>query len=520
MDLGTLISTLPGGLPIVPAAGPTPAGVAITSITEDSRRVSAGTLFIARRGEKADGRAFIGAAISAGAAAVLTESGPLPAGCAGGGVPILTCDDVPLATAHLAERFYGDPSRRLTLLAATGTNGKTTTTFLMHQLLNAVGIRCGLMGTVVVDDGVSVTPAALTTAPAIEISRTMARMVEAGCLAASFEASSHALHQRRVGGLGIRCGVFTNLTHDHLDYHQTMEQYAAAKAVLFGMLPDAASGGVAVVNEDDPWHARMLQGCTARTVRCSMAATRPAHQPRPDWHAWIAAMRIGGMDVEIQTPCGSTVRIGLPLIGAFNVMNAMQAAAAVSACFPERLSPRAAAEALATIKAPPGRLEPVTPFDAPAAAFVDYAHTDDALERVMLTLREVLAGAGGGRLLCVFGCGGDRDNTKRPKMGKVAATLADRAFATSDNPRSENPETILDQILAGVPAERAGAVTRITDRAAAIHCAADELRPGDILLVAGKGHENYQIVSDGKGGTVKLDFDDRIEVARALGMNR
>ena len=538
MDLGLLISDFPDGLAMLADAGTTGrAGVAvasaagatrITDITEDSRSVMPGSLFIARKGEKSDGRVFIKAAVAAGAAAVLVEAGVLPAEAEAAifeagrrGTLVLTSTDVPLATALLAERFYGEPSAKLKLIGATGTNGKTTTTFLIHQLLNKVHIRCGLMGTVLIDDGVETAPAQLTTAPALEISRTLARMHESGCRACSFEVSSHALDQERVGALKIAAGVFSNLTHDHLDYHKTMENYAAAKARLFAMLPGAAAGGVAVVNADDPWHKRMLQDCKARVVRCSMKSRHDASLPAADWSARIVALTLTGMDVEFTPPTGRPVRVHLPLIGEFNVMNAMQAAAVASACYPDHLTAQAAAEALAHVHAPPGRLQPVTgPQDA-AAVFVDYAHTDDALSRVLTVLRKALVGSGsGGRLLCVFGCGGDRDKAKRPKMARVAATLADKAFATSDNPRSENPDAILDQVVAGVPTERRSAVTRVTDRAKAIRQAVADLHAGDILVVAGKGHEDYQIVADGRGGTVKNKFDDRDEVRKALAAKR
>ena len=529
MDLGLLISDFPEGLATLAAMGG-PAGAAtagsrrITDITEDSRSVMPGSLFIARKGEKSDGRVFIKAAVAAGAAAVLVDAGPLPADAQAAvaqagrsGTLVLTSTDVPLATALLAERFYGQPSAKLKLIGATGTNGKTTTTFLIHQLLNKVHIRCGLMGTVLIDDGVETAPAQLTTAPALEISRTLARMHESGCRACSFEVSSHALDQRRVGALTIQAGVFSNLTHDHLDYHKTMENYAAAKARLFAMLPSAAEGGVAVMNADDPWHKRMLQDCKARVVRCSMKSRHDAAQPAADWSARIVALTLSGMDVEFTPPTGRPVRVHLPLIGEFNVMNAMQAAAVASACYPDHLTAQAAAEALSHVHAPPGRLQPVTGPKDTAAAFVDYAHTDDALSRVLTVLRNALVGSGsGGRLLCVFGCGGDRDTTKRPKMARVAATLADKAFATSDNPRSENPEAILDQVVAGVPVDRRSAVVRITDRAEAIRLAVADLHAGDILVVAGKGHEDYQIVADGRGGTVKKKFDDRDEVRKAM----
>ncbi|MBY0261046.1 MAG: hypothetical protein K2Q20_01795, partial [Phycisphaerales bacterium] len=249
-----------------PRSAGIPSQVRITGITEDSRAVVPGSLFIARKGEKSDGKAFIPQALKLGAVAVMVDDpGFGLAGVDGAGPVVFTGSDPALLTAQLGERFYGSPTSKLRVLGVTGTNGKTTSTYLMHQMLNALGVRCGLVGTVVIDDGVQVAPASLTTPPSLELSRTFARMVDAGCAAAAIEVSSHSLHQKRVGAVRFQAGVFTNLTQDHLDYHKTMEDYAAAKAGLFEMLP---ADGAAVVNVQDPWHTRMVRDCKAPVVRC------------------------------------------------------------------------------------------------------------------------------------------------------------------------------------------------------------------------------------------------------------
>ncbi len=518
MNIGELIE----GLGIAAADGAARA-VRVCDVTEDSRTVLPGSLFIARRGEKSDGRAFVADAVAAGAVAVLTDdpalaAPPPPKGHAP--VAVLRAGDLELATAQIGERFYGDPSSRLTVLGVTGTNGKTTTTFLVHQVLNALGIRCGLMGTVVIDDGTEVAPASLTTPPALEISRTLARMHEAGCVAAVLEVSSHALHQRRVGATRFAGAVFTNLTGDHLDYHRTMDDYAAAKAMLFAALPPE---GAAVVNAADPWHGRMLRDCRARVVRCleTVRAER-ADAPEGCCRAAIRAMSRSGMELNLAGPWGHT-SVRVPLVGAFNASNALQAAALVHAVFggtgEDDVSFTTIAQALSRCRPPPGRLEPVTAPGAEITVLVDYAHTDDALRTVLATTREALgapAGADGrAELWCVFGCGGDRDATKRPRMGAAAAALADRVVVTSDNPRTENPRAIIGQIIDGIPPEAQTRVQIEPDRAAAIHLAVRSAPPGSVIVIAGKGHEDYQILPDPDrpGQTVTRRFDDR-EVAR------
>lgn len=512
MNLGVLIE----GLKARVAAGPRPESVRICDITDDSRTVVPGSLFIARSGTKADGRKFIPDALAAGAVAVLTDDpgASLPAGTA-----LVLTDDVSIVSAQATERFYGSPTSKLDLIGVTGTNGKTTTAHLIHQILNGTGVRCGLIGTVVVDDGVEVAPATLTTPPSYELSRTFARMVESDCKAAVMECSSHALDQARVAALHYDVAIFTNLTGDHLDYHKTMDAYAGAKAKLFEML---APNGWAVVNAEDPAAPRMLRECKARALRCSIK-DGSVPPPAVSWGvrdaghrecvATIRSMTMNGTRVLMSGPWGNfetTTR----LIGRHNVMNALQA---VAACYAAGVQTGSLERQLAVAVAPPGRLEPVTTSGDPLAVLVDYAHTDDALRKVLETLAPLVHDRGranGGRLSIVFGCGGDRDRTKRPRMGAAAAELADLVYITSDNPRTERPSDVISEILEGVGEAQRAKVSVDADRRHAIYRAIEETRPGDILLIAGKGHEPYQIVSDGHGGTTTHHFDDR-EVARA-----
>jgi UDP-N-acetylmuramoyl-L-alanyl-D-glutamate--2,6-diaminopimelate ligase len=551
------LSSLTKGLEVRVIRGD--ASARIADITEDSRRVRPGAMFIARKGHAVDGREHIPAALAAGCAAVLTDDPdvPWPAERAqlalGQAAPtLLVTDELASVGAIIAERFFASPSSALRLLGVTGTNGKTTIAYLTQQLVRAAGVRCGMIGTVCIDDGATVTPAALTTPPAIELSRTLARMVARGCGACVMETSSHSLDQGRVAGLSYAAAAFTNLSHDHLDYHHSMESYAAAKARLFAMLP---ASGLAVVNIDDPWHARMLRDCKAPVVACSLG-------PAPERSAWpsgtvahVRAVIVGttasttrvtlfvtspthglpamaptakhslGARVALATSVWDSTVIELPLVGPHNALNALQAGVLALAATvddgPRALDAAVAiVGAMACVKAPPGRLEPVTPADAPVHAYVDYAHSDDSLARVLDVLRAALTGSHTARLICVMGCGGDRDRSKRPVMGATSAAKADLTVITSDNPRTEDPGEIIAQIVAGVAPELRGRVLVEPDRARAIALAVEKCRPGDVLLVAGKGHEDYQIVLDERSRgqthlrTVKLHFDDR-EVTRA-----
>lgn len=477
--------------------------VRVCDITEDSRTVMPGSLFVARRGEKADGRQFAAAAARAGASAILCERASeltLPEGHECDRVVVIECEDVAGASAAIAERFYASASRRLRVAGVTGTNGKTTTTWLAWRLLNQAGVRCGLIGTVVIDDGVEVASAEMTTPPATEVSRLLARMLESGCRACVMEVSSHSLDQRRVAGLRFDCAAFTNLTRDHLDYHGTMENYAAAKARLFEMLDERA---LAVVNTDGAWAQRMVERCRASVVACG--AERPA------------ACRVvrgetdrRGMRLEMSGPWGA-LDVRVPLVGAFNAMNVLQA---VVIAHRFGLDLEQLARGCATLDAPPGRLERVATLDHEPQVIVDYAHTDDGLANALSTVRELVEP--GGRLIVVFGCGGDRDRGKRPKMGEVAATQADVVVVTSDNPRSERPGAIIDEILGGIDGSQRSRVTVQADRARAIDWAIEHAGANDLVLIAGKGHETEQISSDGKGGLIREHFDDREQALIAL----
>lgn len=499
MDLNELIAGL--GVRVVGD----PSGVRVCDVTEDSRTAVPGSLFIARAGLKFDGRKSAGEAAACGAVAVLSDTDDLE-------LPqyrrpvVLVSDRVPEIAGVLAERFYGNPSLGLRVVGVTGTNGKTSVATMTRAILQAAGVRTGLIGTVEVDDGREVARSAMTTPPAVELSRTLATMVDAGCRAACMEVSSHALDQRRADALRFTVGVFTNLTGDHLDYHKTTEAYLAAKRRLFDLLPP---DGVRVLNADDPVSDAM-DGPNARW--CSAAGDAKA-----SWRVSVGGADLSGMEVAIESPIGA-IRGRAPVVGAHNAMNLLQSAAAADAVL-ERLGMdaerrRAAlGSALGSIVAPRGRLERVSgPGDA-VAVFVDYAHTDDALERTLTAVRSVLPEGSG--LTVVFGCGGDRDTTKRPRMGRIAATLADRVVVTSDNPRRERPSTIVDQILAGVPRERRDRCTVQVERGQAIRHAVMTARDGEVIVIAGKGHETEQISCDAAGDPVVRHFDDA-EQARAV----
>jgi len=491
MDLGELIS----GTGIRRIGGDR--AVRVCDITDDSRTIVPGSLFIARRGGSLDGRTFAAEAIRAGAVAVLSDGDPLAPEDAAGAVWLVS-DEVARESAIVAERFYGKPSGALKVVGVTGTNGKTTVSWLVHSLLKRAGISCGLVGTVLVDDGSETAPASLTTPPATELSRTLSVMVESGCRAASLEVSSHALSQGRVSGIMFDVGIFTNLTGDHLDYHGSSAAYGDAKAKLFEMLP---ADGLAIINADDPAHQRMVRECKARVLTCSLDSS--------DCVAKISEMTITGTRLALTGPWGRIdCRIGL--VGKHNAMNALQACAA---CHALGADPEEIAEGLSRVHAPPGRLEPVTATNDPLSVFVDYAHTDDALEKVLQALRP-LVDKSGGRLWVVFGCGGDRDRSKRPRMGAVCDRLADMLVITSDNPRTEDPEAIIAGICEGLESRGSPRVMINADRELAISHAIARASEGDLVLIAGKGHEDYQILPDGAGGTVRRHFDDR-EVARA-----
>ena len=486
LPLSQLIEPLQEALPAVERHGP---DVAVSGLCSDSRAVVKGDLFIAGIGTRDDGLAHVEEALAKGAVAVLAARRPVGIN----GTACITVGDVPLAKALVANAFFGHPSRRLDTIGVTGTNGKTTTTFMLRSILTMDGRGTGLVGTLGAWIGGRHEPLRHTTPDAIELQRLLARMVDENLSAAVMEVSSHALMQRRAHGIAFDAAIFTNLTPDHLDYHGTMEAYAAAKGRLFEELSESA---VAVLNADDPASRLYRLSTPARVLTFGLST-------QADVTARISRLDGDGTRLLLVAPeLGPPIDIHLRLIGRHNVMNALGAATAALAL---GLPASAVATGLESLPAVPGRLEPVC-CGQDFRVLVDYAHTPDALEKVLDLLRPLTLGA----LRVVFGCGGDRDRTKRPVMGRAVAARADALYVTSDNPRSEDPEAILDEVLAGIPLERRGATVREVDRREAIRRACAESRPGDVLLIAGKGHETTQTI-----GARVLPFDDRA-VAREV----
>ncbi len=454
-------------------------------VTTDSRSVQAGGLFVAYEGTTADGHAFVPAAVAGGASAVVVERH-----LNGVSAPQIRVSNGRLAAAVAAALHYGEPARALQLIAVTGTNGKTTTAHLLRHVFGDVR-PAGSIGTLGAIDGAGATvpgTGALTTPGPVELQAALAALQASGCATVAMEASSHSLDQDRLWGLAFRAAVFTNLTRDHLDYHETEEKYLAAKLRLAGYL---VPGGWEIVNADDPAWQRLPEG--AQNQRLTFGVDRPA-----DVRAGEIAGDATGMRFTL-TAMGKRVPVRLPLIGRFNVENALGAAAAALALGRDV---GAVADRLASAPQVPGRMERLTA--TPCVVLRDYAHTPDALERALAAVRPLTAG----RLLVVFGCGGDRDRGKRPVMGGIAARDADLAILTSDNPRTESPERILDDVEQGMGET---AHLRIVDRRQAIARALTIARPDDIVLLAGKGHETYQVI-----GAEKLPFDERVVVAEAV----
>lgn len=469
--------------------------VEVNRVQYDSRRVERGDLFVAIRGTAADGHRFLSAAIAQGAKVVVVERDDAISDpeCMHTGVVKLVVPDTRIALAQLAANYYGRPADAMTVVGITGTNGKTTTSTIMQSVLEAAGKRCGLIGTIEVRFGTSAEPATHTTPESLELQQYFARMYAEGCQAVSMEVSSHALHQSRVHGVPFAAGVFTNLTQDHLDYHGTMEEYFAAKKLLFDGLEASAT---AVVNADDAWSEKITAGTKARVYRFGKAAGAQLRLR-------TASMSIDGSTLDVEDQNGPfTIRT--PLVGRFNVENVLAATAAGLAIGLPRERVLAGVAAADRVK---GRFERIASRRG-WTAIVDYAHTPDALEKALTAARSLITKGSGGRLFVVFGAGGDRDRTKRPLMGEVAARLADVVVVTSDNPRTEDPERIIDDIAEGFPAERK--VHREADRKTAIAWAASQATSGDVILVAGKGHEDYQVI-----GREKRHFSDREEVEAA-----
>jgi UDP-N-acetylmuramoyl-L-alanyl-D-glutamate--2,6-diaminopimelate ligase len=465
---------------------------AVARIASDSRRVEPGDCFVAIPGLKQDARRFASEAVARGATLVVTEGAPLDVAA-----PQILVPSARRALARLAAVYYNHPSRRLTLVGITGTNGKTTTSYLVEALLRARRLRTGVIGTIQYVVGDERRPAGQTTPEALEIQAMLARMLETGVGGVAMEVSSHALVLDRVQELAFDVAVFTNLTQDHLDFHGSLEAYARAKRHLFELLADSPKPRrTAVVNADDPAGLRMVQGLALSVLSFGLGQDAAVH-------AVEHASTIDGIRLTVATPLGR-LSLPSPLIGEHNVLNLLGAVAVGLAL---EMEPPAIAAALAGVDTVPGRFEQVR-AGQPFLVVVDYAHTPDALERVLATARKLTRG----RLAVVFGCGGDRDRGKRPLMGAIAARLCDRAWVTSDNPRSELPEAIIEEILGGIRGAGidASRVVSLPDRHRAIGAALRWAGAGDAVVIAGKGHETYQIV-----GANVLPFDDR-EVARQI----
>ena len=469
------------------------AGRVVSCVVFDSRKAVPGCLFVAVRGTRVDGHDYIDQAVVAGAVAVIFDRKDFTGADAGAeGVTLIAVADAAKALALAADEFYGRPSRDLTLVGVTGTNGKTTVTTLLHDLFTRLGYRAGLLSTVEVRVGEEVRSATHTTPDAVAISEQLADMRDAGCSYVFMEVSSHAVDQRRTAALHFAGAVFTNLSHDHLDYHETFAAYRDAKKTFFDELPKAA---FALVNADDKNGEVMLQNTRARKLRYSLRKVT-------DYRARVLSNSAQGLQLDLDG-----TELFTRLIGKFNAYNLLAAYAVATELDQDKGE---ILVALSTIGAAKGRLDYVADPSGSLTAVVDYAHTPDALENVLKTLRDVLPT--NARLLCVVGAGGDRDKTKRPTMARLAARLADQAILTSDNPRSEDPEAILNDMQAGLDApELVAKVLRITDRRSAIRTAVQLARPGDLVLVAGKGHETYQEI---KGE--RLPFDDKLELTNAL----
>ncbi|MDR2092653.1 MAG: UDP-N-acetylmuramoyl-L-alanyl-D-glutamate--2,6-diaminopimelate ligase [Azoarcus sp.] len=475
------------------------AGIKPRGISADSRRIGAGDVFIAWPGAANDGRRYIDSALARGALAVLHESGDgfsLPAADR----PVFAVEDLRALAGHLAHEIYGHPSEKLWLAGVTGTNGKTTTSQWLARALETLGLRCGMIGTLGSGFPDALAAGLNTTPDALDLHRLLAGFVREGAQAAVMEVSSIGLDQERVNGARFKAAIFTNLTHDHLDYHGSMEAYGAAKARFFGM----PGLDAAVINLDDDFGldiARRLAARGIRTIGYTLAAVRPV---LPGVRMLIGEnLRASATGIEFEATWeGRRETLDVRMAGAFNISNLL---AVIGALLGRGVALDDALRAARTLTPPPGRMQLVGGEDEPLV-IVDYAHTPDALAKVLDAARDT-ARSRDGRLTCVFGCGGDRDTGKRPQMGEIASRLADRVIVTSDNPRNEEPERIVAGILAG-----AGPRAEIViERAAAIRAAVREARAEDVVLIAGKGHEPYQEIHG-----ERLPFSDIDQAGQAL----
>jgi UDP-N-acetylmuramoyl-L-alanyl-D-glutamate--2,6-diaminopimelate ligase len=458
----------------------------IGSIHFDSRKTEPGSLFVAVKGRTTDGHAFIDTAIDRGALCVIVEKSTEKHD----DVCVIVVEDSAATLALVASAFYGHPSRDLVMVGVTGTNGKTTIATLLYDLFTGLGYRCGLLSTIENRIGDVKEPTGYTTPDPLTIQEALYRMVEAGCSHAFMEVSSHALDQKRVVGIHWDGALFTNITHDHLDYHGEFSEYIKAKKIFFDGLSARA---FALVNADDKHADIMVQNTVAKVSNYSL--TRIA-----DFRGRVIENRIDGLHLEL-----NGIPIHVRLVGKFNASNLL---AIYGAAILLGENQAEVLTQLSKLKPAEGRFDLVT-GQKPVSAIVDYAHTPDALLNVLSTLIQVRSP--GARLICVVGCGGDRDRRKRPQMARIATTHADQVILTSDNPRTEDPDAILDQMWEGVPVEKQNDVIRIADRKQAIRTAVMIAKPGDIILVAGKGHEKYQEING-----QRFPFDDKQVLAEAL----
>ena len=469
------------------------AEVDITGVNIDSRKIEKGHLFVAIKGTQTDGHRFIPKALELGAVAVLCEDLPKSSDESEGvvaGVTYVQVASTEAAVGPVATVFYGEPSQKLKLVGVTGTNGKTTIATLLYNMFRKFGHKCGLLSTVCNYIEGEAIPADHTTPDPIELNKLLHQMVEAGCEYAFMECSSHAIAQKRIGGLKFAGGLFTNLTRDHLDYHKTFENYRDAKKAFFdGLSKDA----FAITNADDKNGSVMVQNCKAQVKTYSV-------QRMADFRARIIECHFEGMYLDINGQ-----EVGVQFIGKFNVSNLL---AVYGAAIMLGKKPEDILVVLSTLKSVAGRLEPIRSAEG-VTAVVDYAHTPDALENVLNAIHEVLDGKQG-KIITVCGAGGNRDKGKRPLMAQEAVKQSDRVIITSDNPRFEEPQDIINDMLAGLDQKQMKKVVSIVDRKEAIRTACMMAEKGDVILIAGKGHEDYQEI---KG--VKHHFDDR-EVVREI----
>ncbi|BFM39355.1 UDP-N-acetylmuramoyl-L-alanyl-D-glutamate--2,6-diaminopimelate ligase [Synechocystis sp. LKSZ1] len=490
----TTLRDLLADIPGVQASNHPHLDQSITALSTNSHACPTGSLFIGMPGTRVDGGEFWPSALEAGAMAALVTPQALAKYPAPATACVITATDMVTACAQIAAKFYGYPSQALKLVGVTGTNGKTTTSHLIEYFLQASQRPTALLGTLYTRWPGFQQTALHTTPFAPELQQQLGAARDAGNQYAVMEVSSHALAQGRVKGCEFACAVFTNLTQDHLDFHETMEEYFAAKALLF---EEHYLQGRAILNREDPYGRKLIERLSP-----SQVFTYAVNDNKADFHTRDLTYGPNGVQGTLVTPQGAFPFIS-PLVGQFNLANLLAALAAGTHL---GLDPQAMLQALPHFVAVPGRMERVQiQPDQDISVIVDYAHTPDSLENAIKAFRPFVKG----RLICVFGCGGDRDRTKRPIMGQIAAELADIAVVTSDNPRTEDPEQILGDILTGIAPEKNPLV--LADRATAIRQAIREARPGDGVLIAGKGHEDYQIL-----GTEKVHFDDREQARAAL----